>query len=1097
MKRILYLICLALLSCTVMISVTGCSEKDVRPEYAVKFVDADGGIVSSSVIKRGETMDCPDVEEKPGYSVYWTDVDGNRVTFPKVVTGDETYYLATRPSLVENAYRTEYYLENESGEFIADESLVQTDALPIGMSVKLYPREIDGYEFDGDNPLNVTEGKVEPGKTVILKAYYRVKSFTFTFMSNGIIFAEKSVPKNASFTPDSVSAPEVEGKTFSHWSESENGVPFEFGVASRNVTLYAVYTDEARYSMNFPLYTDLYAVLDGNDDVWAENENFDQTSLPYGYVFEFDVYTDDNVVGVPSITVVTNEDGREIVTIPEKNEKGLYSLTVTGNVSVTVSGLAARQFDVRFTLAYADCDESWAIPVADDEKLYLVAQKKGATTVHEVEWVNRTASVTLTAGRYTARLCRYDGVEYLPVSAEVGFNLSGSVLSGDVYYYDGEVYIVHDLATEGAATVAENGDIFVSSGTFTAEFATAKKFGEDFAVTLTADQLFEEKSKIPHGDNAESAPKIGFCFRAENGRTATVTLFDTGSSEITCDEERSVQYHSLCQAGSILGKPEWADCYRHAKLTFIKYGSRAYLLFSGNGNAGGVTTAGKEYAPTSAVEYENYPVMYFDLENGTVYYNENKSDGKYYSAKIPQTTDVLSNVASFGFTFGTSSGKTYAKLSDYGYTVRSDEVKRIKSIVETSLSVNAPKEAEVTLNGQIYGGEEIVVDMFTSAIVSFVLPDGKIAESFTDCGKDAAFTVENNVLTYVVSAYTAGEKHDLKLTLKDGIYTAETSVFVTVGTSAEYVGPNYGFSMLDATFVNVLTGETVSAKGNSEGKIYTVLKRGKWTAYVSNGYSTAKPFTVVSGEGTVARYDALLCESVASKNSALNNGGLVYDSAKDALRINPANYAQQDSTVGGVTFVPEQETLEFGYTVTGMKVSDAASYYYPFLGMFVCDNAGGMMRYVNRDNGGNVGFMLAADYNSRSVISFNDDAKPFATATGDYSWSNDKPWMQTGNYELEVKIKLEGYLLSVWVRTSESKKAGQDWIGVFADAKAIDVYSWYDSDEPTSYGVRRDYLNTVYDKAKPCSFGITARIDKGHKNDVAFSGIWYKISKRK
>lgn len=68
---------------------------------------------------------------------------------------------------------------------------------------------------------------------------------------------------------------------------------------------------------------------------------------------------------------------------------------------------------------------------------------------------------------------------------------------------------------------------------------------------------------------------------------------------------------------------------------------------------------------------------------------------------------------------------------------------------------------------------------------------------------------------------------------------------------------------------------------------------------------------------------------------------------------------------------------------------------------------------------------------------------------------------------------------------------------MFTGEKAIDVYSWYDSDESANRGVRRDYLNTIYDQTKPCRFGITARIDKGHKNDVAFSGIWYKISNRK
>ena len=142
------------------------------------------------------------------------------------------------------------------------------------------------------------------------------------------------------------------------------------------------------------------------------------------------------------------------------------------------------------------------------------------------------------------------------------------------------------------------------------------------------------------------------------------------------------------------------------------------------------------------------------------------------------------------------------------------------------------------------------------------------------------------------------------------------------------------------------------------------------------------------------------------------------------------------------------------------------------------------------------GFMLRDDFNSRTLISLPGDEKPFYTATGGYSWANDKPWIQNRTYRLDVKVKVDGYNISVYVRTGESLKNGKNWTAVFPDDKPINVYDWYNSSDAAQTGIRSQYLSTLYSLDGRCHFGITARRDNGHTDDIAFSGIWYIINER-
>ena len=115
MKKAFHIIGILLVLLAAVFALPGCAEKDVRPLYTVTFISAEGETVKTDKVRRGDEVDAPEQQQRPGYTAYWADEEGNRTAFPKIVTGDETYYLKYSPSLVKDAYITEYYFENDDG----------------------------------------------------------------------------------------------------------------------------------------------------------------------------------------------------------------------------------------------------------------------------------------------------------------------------------------------------------------------------------------------------------------------------------------------------------------------------------------------------------------------------------------------------------------------------------------------------------------------------------------------------------------------------------------------------------------------------------------------------------------------------------------------------------------------------------------------------------------------------------------------------------------------------------------------------------------------------------------------------------------------
>ena len=1087
MKKAFHIIGILLVLLAAVFALPGCAEKDVRPLYTVTFISAEGETVKTDKVRRGDEVDAPEQQQRPGYTAYWADEEGNRTAFPKIVTGDETYYLKYSPSLVKDAYITEYYFENDDGQFLIDDSLTKSYDMPLNTVVRIYPGQFDGYEFDENNRFNVLSGTTQPGVTVTLRAYYRQKRITVSYYDGDTMLKSGEVVAGKAFSADAI-APEKEGKRFVYWSLTPDGAPYEFLGSMEDISLYAVYTEDEIFDVEIQPYAGAEIEVLSHD----APEGNGVYSVRAGDEFVFVVRKRPGTSGEAFVRAEFSENGNVYTREIHASANGEFSFVVTGNATLTIQGLTAGQYQVTIMLAMGEYDEKWAAPYDFSQDLYLIADNGISVTTHKGAVSNRTATFALESGSYDALLCTMKEGEYVPVSENFSFTAEGE---SPAFFVDGEIYLVNRTLVSGEESVAESGDVFTEQGKVDMLFTGAHFGTSDYAVTVALRQLFDNGKSVPHGDAAEASPDIGFYFIAPDGSRAELTMYDVGNTVIATADGQVEKYAALCTAGAILGRPEWEDCYRYARLTYIKSGERFYVLFSGDGEGGGVMNDGQAFAPTTAVAYDSYLMYYIDLKEGVAYYNVNRLTNQYETAAVSSAAKVLANVQACGFSMDMAAGgKTYARIYGYGFTTDKTVIDGMADNINTAVSISADG-ANIYYNGEHYDGKTHDVPLFSSAIIEVELPDGKIVEKFTDNGRDADFTIDGGKVVYAVYSSGSGGMRQIDVTFKDGLYTDSTSVFITAKAAASVPG-EYDSEHLSARFTNADTGETRYGKTVEEGVISVVLPRGKWTAYVSNGYLSCDAFEVVSGEGLSMNIDVLLDKSAAADNTAISNGGLIYNEKDNALHINANNYMQQDSDVGGVTFVPNSQILEFGYTLTGMTPCNAATYYYPFLGMYVRDETGGWMRFVNREDGGYIGFMLRDDFNSRTLISLPGDEKPFYTATGGYSWANDKPWIQNRTYRLDVKVKVDGYNISVYVRTGESLKNGKNWTAVFPDDNPINVYDWYNSSDAAQTGIRSQYLSTLYSLDGRCHFGITARRDNGHTDDIAFSGIWYIISER-
>ena len=213
---------------------------------------------------------------------------------------------------------------------------------------------------------------------------------------------------------------------------------------------------------------------------------------------------------------------------------------------------------------------------------------------------------------------------------------------------------------------------------------------------------------------------------------------------------------------------------------------------------------------------------------------------------------------------------------------------------------------------------------------------------------------------------------------------------------------------------------------------------------------------------------------------------------------------QQTTGFEGVSFVPNKQIVEFGYTLTG----NLSGMKYPIIGgrIWSADNARAGGYWTG--NNGDQAFLMAKDsWVSRLKCS---DAPWLQWKGGFLCGQEDSSWDAIGTFyadswmNMDFKFRVDGYVITVWIKGTNYHGGGSasnitlnDW----TQCCSINIYDRYTeaieqgilgADGKTSHTVSRDGLYKLDDV---CYFGPTARVDGfvGHYCPPTFENLWFNV----
>lgn len=190
-----------------------------------------------------------------------------------------------------------------------------------------------------------------------------------------------------------------------------------------------------------------------------------------------------------------------------------------------------------------------------------------------------------------------------------------------------------------------------------------------------------------------------------------------------------------------------------------------------------------------------------------------------------------------------------------------------------------------------------------------------------------------------------------------------------------------------------------------------------------------------------------------------------------------------ESALSGITFKPATQKLTFSYTLTNMPDNGTG---WPMAGMFVKDSSNNMMRVLLVSEGDQLMLTAAHDYNSRIFFQDKDVYQPFGIPTNYYTYKKGG-----ANYKLTMKVVIDGHKLEMYAKTG----TGTNWITIYGADNKFDVDARFTSGTCTG-GAGTNYIDTLFDVNKDCSFGVSFRNDTTDKNMGIYSNIWYTIEDR-
>ena len=308
-------------------------------------------------------------------------------------------------------------------------------------------------------------------------------------------------------------------------------------------------------------------------------------------------------------------------------------------------------------------------------------------------------------------------------------------------------------------------------------------------------------------------------------------------------------------------------------------------------------------------------------------------------------------------------------------------------------------------------------------------------------------------------------------------------------------------AVVNKTITGAITGATVPTGMDGVGSTYVVFTKDNGNNYFGK---------VTIGEGNAMTYTASLPAGNYTKATWMNN---VYDTAitvtedgtqdiaftgkygyttvtgdglvlqEDGSLKRRAVTSTHESALSGITFKPATQKLTFSYTLTNMPDNGTG---WPMAGMFVKDSSNNMMRVLLVSEGDQLMLTAAHDYNSRIFFQDKDVYQPFGIPTNYYTYKKGG-----ANYKLTMKVVIDGHKLEMYAKTG----TGTNWITIYGADNKFDVDARFTSGTCTG-GAGTNYIDTLFDVNKDCSFGVSFRNDTTDKNMGIYSNIWYTIEDR-
>lgn len=773
-----------------------------------------------------------------------------------------------------------------------------------------------------------------------------------------------------------------------------------------------------------------------------------------------------------NITVTDGDGGSSVITVDGAEYVSGTTITTGKVIKVTVTpnaGYALSKFELSL-----DGGDTWQTE-STDNGVYTVTGKYNQnyqfrTTFAVANTVNGAvtesaggaisgATVTLLNGDAAVATATTDTEGKYSFAAVAAGTYSLKITSGAHYTRVYENAVTVAAGDPIAAPVAEL-DKSVFGGDTTFSNGTTVKFSSDLNVdynydtkALTVTTVDGKNTSILESQNAlftgiKNAYSVVKFTVQNNGGTEG----DPGMGVRYVDASGKAFKFLTRQTGARIGEPAWVS------------------------NAGlGLTPGGFSFANPGI-----YDVM-FVRANDTYYMIAKENSATeyglmYVSTVATRTAQGIDNAkmpsgearVSLGFTIGSKFAVNYVFTNFEAYEGE-EEVNKIIGKTHTVTIVGA-ENADITVTGGTASAEN--ANVYTVAFgadvtITATAKEGhEIAGVTDDLGKNYGIgevkylrLMNDRTITYTVQAV-------VNKTITGAITGA------TVPTGMDGVGSTYVVFTKDNG--NNYFGKVTIGEGNA--MTYTAsLPAGNYTkaTWMNNVYDTA---ITVTEDGT---------QDIAFTGkygyTTVTGDGLVLQ--EDGSLKRRAVTSTHESALSGITFKPATQKLTFSYTLTNMLDNGTG---WPMAGMFVKDSSNNMMRVLLVSEGDQLMLTATHDYNSRIFFQDKDVYQPFGIPTNYYTYKKGG-----ANYKLTMKVVIDGHKLEMYAKTG----TGTNWITIYGADNKFDVDARFTSGTCTG-GAGTNYIDTLFDVNKDCSFGVSFRNDTTDKNMGIYSNIWYTIEDR-